>query len=70
MSWTKLRAAHIKGRPVRIDTKTIIPVCESGARPSGVEDPTMREYRFILIIIRLLIKKQGQDIQLIAGCFM
>jgi hypothetical protein len=31
------------------------PVCERGASPSGVEDPTMREYRSIVIIIRLLI---------------
>jgi hypothetical protein len=43
------------GRPVRVKMNTTIPVFESGASPSGVEEPTMMEIRSMLII-RLIIK--------------
>lgn len=54
-NWTKFRAAQAKASPVRVDIKMMIPVCERGASPSGVDDPRIIEYRSILIIIRLLI---------------
>jgi hypothetical protein len=43
------------GRPVKVKMSTKIPVFESGASPSGVEEPTMMEIRSMLII-RLIIK--------------
>ena len=52
---TKFNPAQTSGSPVRVQMKTTIPVFESGASPSGVEEPTMMEIRS-MFIIRLIIK--------------
>jgi hypothetical protein len=44
----KLNTAHINDRPKMTDANIITPISESGANPSGVEDPKIGIYKSII----------------------
>lgn len=41
MSWMKLKMVQMRDSPRMTEAKMMSAVCERGARPSGVEDPTI-----------------------------